>query len=212
MTPKKLYNKFAFLYPAVDIFLKRRKKMLAKMINGLPGGRLLEIGVGTGSHLSYYEKHKIIAIDISEKMLEHARKEKHKVPVQLLVMDGEKLSFENESFDYIVISHVLSVTENPEQMIEEAFRVLKPSGLLFILNHDTPDNALRYFDYAVHRIGKSLKIETKFHLDSIKNLDHFEKVSEKRPGLFHYFKIAVYRKKILRKKTEPAEIIPLARA
>jgi phosphatidylethanolamine/phosphatidyl-N-methylethanolamine N-methyltransferase len=68
------YNKFSFLYPLVDVFLKPQKKVLFNEINRLPEGSLLEIGVGNGAHFQLYKKHQIIGIDTSAAMLEIARK------------------------------------------------------------------------------------------------------------------------------------------
>ncbi len=71
-----LYNKFSFLYPLVDIFLKPQKRKLFQEINNLPFGQLLEIGVGNGRHLQLCKTHEIIGIDTSLNMLEIARKQK----------------------------------------------------------------------------------------------------------------------------------------
>ncbi len=63
------------LYPLVDVFLQPQKKRLFGEINRAPHGRLLEIGVGNGSHLKYYHRHEITGIDNSESMLARARKQ-----------------------------------------------------------------------------------------------------------------------------------------
>jgi len=68
------YNKFSFLYPLVDIFLKPQKKVLFNEINLVPEGSLLEIGVGNGAHFPLYKKHTITGIDTSAAMLEIAEK------------------------------------------------------------------------------------------------------------------------------------------
>jgi phosphatidylethanolamine/phosphatidyl-N-methylethanolamine N-methyltransferase len=66
------YNHLSFLYPLIDVFLKPQKRLLFNKVNNLPAGRLLEIGVGNGSHLRQYKKHQVIGIDTSAAMLDVA--------------------------------------------------------------------------------------------------------------------------------------------
>lgn len=99
------YNSISCFYPIVDLFLKRHKKLLIAEVNKAAPGNLLEIGVGNGSHLPLYKLHHITGIDISEAMLNKARKFEND-NINLLVMDGENLSFPEASFDYVVMSHV----------------------------------------------------------------------------------------------------------
>ena len=101
------YNKFSIYYPIVDIFLKPQKKELFQQINQLPRGKLLEVGVGNGTHLSLYKTHQITGIDTSVKMLEIARKQKIS-NIKLIQMSGDYLLFEDESFDYAVLPDIQS--------------------------------------------------------------------------------------------------------
>src|SRR5687767_9841384 len=118
MAAEHFYNKFSFFYPVVDLFLKRQKHRLLQEINNLPFGNLLEIGVGNGSHLHLYQTHRITGIDISVKMLEAAKK-RQRANMQLLQMNGETLLFHDHAFDYVVLSHVIAVVDNPEKLLEE---------------------------------------------------------------------------------------------
>src|SRR5215213_7458207 len=98
------YNRISFLYPVVNYFLKGQRKTLIEAVNSELPGKLLEIGVGNGSHLPLYAGHQITGIDISEAMLRKAKyfKENH---IQLLLMNGEHLLFPEGCFDYVVMSH-----------------------------------------------------------------------------------------------------------
>jgi len=69
-------------------------------------------------------------------------------------MNGESLSFNAHSFDYIILSHIISVVDNPEKLLEETYRVLKPDGKIFILNHFTPNNWLKYVDRSFNSVSK----------------------------------------------------------
>lgn len=163
------YNNFSTLYPLVDIFYKPQKRKLFELINNLPFGQLLEIGVGNGTHFQLYKTHKVIGIDTSSKMLEIANKYK-KNNITLERMNAESLSFPDQTFDYIVMSHVISVIDNPEKMLEESYRVLKPNGRIYILNHFTPENWLRCFDNSIQTISKRLHFKSVFHIESLKTI------------------------------------------
>lgn len=187
------YNRFSYLYPLVDIFLKPQKRKLFNLINELPNGQLLEIGVGSGSHLKLYKTHKVIGIDISNEMLEKAKKEKIE-NVELKQMDAQSLQFEKESFDYIVLSHVIAVVDMPEKLLEECYRVLKTNGKIFILNHFTPNNFLGYLDYSFHFISKYFCFKSVFNIESLNAIKNFKLVKEIIMDKYSYFKILIYSK------------------
>jgi len=188
------YNNFSFFYPLVDIFLKPQKKVLFNEINRLPEGSLLEIGVGNGSHLQLYKRHKIIGIDTSAAMLEIARKRSFG-DIKVFKMDGKALLFDDEKFDYVVLSHVIAVIDNPEQLLQEVLRVLKPQGQVFILNHFTPNNWLRHIDRVFEIISKILHFRSVFYIHEIAAIKKFILLKEVGFGLASYFKLLIYQKK-----------------
>jgi phosphatidylethanolamine/phosphatidyl-N-methylethanolamine N-methyltransferase len=185
------YNKFSVFYPLVDFFLKPQKRKLFEEINNLPFGKLLEIGVGNGGHFQFYKTHKIIGIDTSSKMLEIAKKRKY-YKIELKLMNGEALLFKDQTFDYIILSHVIAVVDNPEMLLEESYRVLKPSGKIFILNHFTPKNWLRHLDNSFLLFSKKLHFKSVFHIDSLKAIKKFKLLNEICFGKFSYFKLLIY--------------------
>ncbi len=188
------YNKFSFLYPLVDVFLKPQKKVLFNEINMVSEGSLLEIGVGNGAHFQLYKRHKIIGIDTSTAMLKLARK-KSCGNIKVLKMDGKALMFDDNEFNYVVLSHVIAVVDDPQQLFEEVFRVLKPQGQVFILNHFTPNNWLRYIDHAFEIISKTLHFRSFFCIDDIATIKKFILLKEVQFGLASYFKLLIYQKK-----------------
>jgi len=185
------YNSLSFFYPAIDYFLKRQKKDLIKEVNGSVPGKLLEIGIGNGSHLSLYRAHQIVGIDISEVMLRKARRFKNE-HTELILMNGENLLFPEASFDYVVISHVLAVTKDPEQLLKQIYKVLKPGGKLFILNHFTPNNWLRYVDWAFQPFSTLFHFKSFFHLTDIKELQRFSLHKQTEPGKSSYYKLLIF--------------------
>ena len=131
------YNWARWLYPVVEPFLSRARGRLIAAVNEYPSGELLEIGVGTGSHLSVYRASHVTGVDVSPGMVDMASRHAREIGAEVKVMDGEALEFADAVFDRVVMAFVLSVTAYPERMLAEAWRVLRPGGLAFILNHET---------------------------------------------------------------------------
>ncbi|MEP7377298.1 MAG: class I SAM-dependent methyltransferase [Chitinophagaceae bacterium] len=187
------YNRIAPIYPLINVLLKPYRSVLINKINSQPAGKLLEIGIGTGVHLPLYNRHEIVGIDISRAMLKRAGSHKRDF-TQLLEMNGESLNFGEGVFDYVVLSHVIAVTKNPEKMLTEVFRVLKPKGKLFILNHFTPNNALKFVDKIFNPIGKSLHLKALFFPHDLTTLQRFSLVAQESIGRLSYFKLLILQK------------------
>lgn len=187
------YNRIAPVYPIIDALLKPYRSALINKINAQPAGKLLEIGIGTGAHLPLYDKHEIVGIDISREMLKRAGSYKRNF-TQLLEMNGESLDFGEGVFDYVVLSHVIAVTRKPEKMLTEVFRVLKPKGNLFILNHFTPNNALKFVDKIFNPIGKLLHFKSLFFQHDLNTLERFSIVAQESVGKLSYFKLLILQK------------------
>ena len=192
---EKFYNTFSFLYPLIDFFLKPQKRILFKEVNKYPSGELLEIGVGNGSHLKLYQKHLITGVDSSSKMLEIAARNKQQQNTKLIQMNGEDLMFDNESFDYVVLSHIIAVVDNPNLLLSEVLRVLKPQGTVFILNHFTPENKLKYLDTFFSHISFIFHFNSLFKIDSIYSLKKFILIKEINFPPLSYFKLLIFTKK-----------------
>lgn len=139
------YDRISLIYDMMEapverfLFRKWRRAILSDL-----NGRVLEVGVGTGKNLKYYSSDcKVTAIDISPKMLEHAKKRAEGMDyISLMVMDAEKLSFADDSFDYVVTTFVLCSIPNPVAALREMRRVCKPDGLVINLEHMRSSNWL----------------------------------------------------------------------
>ena len=110
-------------------------------------------------------------------------------------MDGQALTFGDQEFDYVMLSHVIAVVDDPGQLLNEVFRVLKPQGRVFILNHFTPDNWLKHIDRAFAMISKILHFRSLFCIHDIAAIKKFTLLKEVRFGLASYFKLLIYQKK-----------------
>ena len=104
------------------------------------GGRILEVGVGTGISLpDYAKKNRLVGVDICEPML---RKAKERVETQglshvemLALMDGTRLAFADASFDVVVAQFVITTVPDPEKTLDEFARVVRPGGEIVLVNH-----------------------------------------------------------------------------
>jgi ubiquinone/menaquinone biosynthesis C-methylase UbiE len=99
-------------------------------------GTILEIGVGTGKNLSYYNKNqRLVAADISEKMIQKAKNKHSEADVNFMQMDVELLGFPDNAFDAVVSTYVFCSVENPIRGLKELKRVLKRDGVVVFLEH-----------------------------------------------------------------------------
>ena len=111
-----------------------------------PNSRVLEVGVGTGLNLPLYPREcDVTGVDISEGMLRKAQERARTLCMtnaKLLVMDGSRLDFPDDSFDRVIATYVISAVPDPVKTLLEMRRVCKPSGHLVILNHFKSDNPI----------------------------------------------------------------------
>jgi phosphatidylethanolamine/phosphatidyl-N-methylethanolamine N-methyltransferase len=100
---------------------------------------VLEVGIGTGLNLPLYPPTcRLTGIDLSEDMLDKAieRVQELAMPsVTLKVMDATSLDFGDNEFDKAVATYTISAVPDPIAVLREMRRVVKPGGLLVILNH-----------------------------------------------------------------------------
>jgi phosphatidylethanolamine/phosphatidyl-N-methylethanolamine N-methyltransferase len=145
------YRRWAGFYDSsfggVSAWARRRA---ATEANGLPGNRVLEVGVGTGLALPYYRPEKrIIGIDLSAEMLARARAraaaERLNNVAALLEMDAEATSFQAASFDVAVAMFVASVVPSPRRLLAEMRRVVRPGGHILFVNHFAAEGGPRWW-------------------------------------------------------------------
>ncbi|MBS8227282.1 class I SAM-dependent methyltransferase [Vannielia litorea] len=114
------------------------------------GGDVLEVGVGTGLALPLYGPGvRVTGIDFSPEMLAKAEKRVEEEGLSrveaLRQMDARELDFPDDSFDYVSAMHVLSVVPEPERVMREIARVLRPGGRVLIVNHFAADKGVLGF-------------------------------------------------------------------
>ena len=149
-TVEQAYDRWAPVYDLVfgGVFSKGRKAAI-QATNKI-GGRVLEVGVGTGISLPQYASNvRIFGTDISEAMLDKARARVSELRLKnvegLAVMDAEKLELPDCSFDLVMAQYVVTAVPNPEVALDEFARVLRPGGELIILTRVSADDGMRRF-------------------------------------------------------------------
>jgi phosphatidylethanolamine/phosphatidyl-N-methylethanolamine N-methyltransferase len=140
----KLYSEFAPLYDKVfgKIFYSRLERVIEDSC--IPrGAKVLEVGAGTGTSFPAYPSHcQVTGIDLAPDMLARAQRkiaENGWTHIKVLEMNALALNFPENSFDYVMAFHVVTVVPDPIAMINEAQRVCKPGGKIVIVNHFTSD-------------------------------------------------------------------------
>ena len=126
--------------------LARRQRRAIKRMDIKPGQRVLDIGIGTGLSLDAYPRHcHVVGLDLSQRMLAKARKKVTAMNLQnvdLICADAMFCNFAPQSFDYILLSHVISVVSDPVRLIRLVYQLGKPGCRLVIINHFRSANRL----------------------------------------------------------------------
>ena len=134
LTPwPKLLVKYGFsvLYKPREVFWK----IYLDKLHLREKDKVLDLGCGQGVMLARLKKTysiRGIGIDISERMIEYAKKNFSQDNLSYLRANIEKIPFPDNTFDAVVSFDVLEHTAAYKKVIVEAFRVLKPGGKLLI--------------------------------------------------------------------------------
>ena len=159
----KLYSKHVL--PGLVHFACSLKPAMAQREKVVPlaHGRVLEVGVGSGLNLPFYDAarvSKVWGLDPSPEMIRMAgnRARSTSIDVELIEMPGEDVPLENQSADTIVMTYTLCTIADPVRVLREMTRVLKPGGELIFCEHGlAPDLSVRrwqnFFNPAWKQLG-----------------------------------------------------------
>lgn len=103
-------------------------------------GRVLEIGIGSGLNLSFYDPQRVevvVGVDPSAEMhaLAHERAARCQVPVEMIALELGQIQAAEASFDDIVCTFTLCTIPDAVSALREMRRVLKPGGRLLFCEH-----------------------------------------------------------------------------
>jgi ubiquinone/menaquinone biosynthesis C-methylase UbiE len=135
----------------------------------LAEGRVLEIGIGSGLNLPFYDATKIervIGLDPAEEMLSQARRKSEALPfaVEYLALEGENIPLERDSVDTVLVTYTLCTIADPIAALDGMRRVLRPGGRLIFCEHGSaPDEAVRRWQHRLNplwgRIGGGCNLD-----------------------------------------------------
>jgi ubiquinone/menaquinone biosynthesis C-methylase UbiE len=116
-------------------------------------GRVLEVGIGTGLNLRFYDRAKVrslVGIDPAQQMhrLARRRSERAGLAVDLRQLTAERLPLESSTFDCVVCTYTLCSVADPAAALAEMRRVLRPGGRLLFAEHGlAPDAGVARWQY-----------------------------------------------------------------
>jgi phosphatidylethanolamine/phosphatidyl-N-methylethanolamine N-methyltransferase len=171
VTVQKAYARWAPIYDLVfgAVFDRGRRAAIAAAEE--IGGRILEVGVGTGISLpGYSSQNRVIGIDLSAAMLRKAQQRVTRLSLtnveNLEVMDAEHLSFPDASFDVVVANLVISTVPNPQAALDECARMLRPGGEMILVSRIGADHGVRHLvELLLQPIVRRLGWRTEFPWD-----------------------------------------------
>lgn len=134
------YARWAPIYDLVFTAVMKPGRKAAAAAASRPGGRVLDVGVGTGLELPMFASGtRLVGVDLSEPMLRVAQKRIAREGLRdvegLVVMDAMRMAFPDDYFDCVVAPYVLTVVPDPGKTMDELARVTRPGGEIVLVNH-----------------------------------------------------------------------------
>ena len=167
-TITRAYARWAPIYDVVfgSVFESGRRASIAAAER--IGGRILDVGVGTGISLSDYSRsNSVVGVDYSEPMLRKALHQVTELKLAhvdvLAVMDAKRLGFRDAYFDAVVAQFVITAVPDPEATLDEFARVTKSGGEIILVNHLSAEAGVRWtFDQWFAPVARRLGWRTEF--------------------------------------------------
>jgi ubiquinone/menaquinone biosynthesis C-methylase UbiE len=135
--------------------LKQRQKVVPHAV-----GRVLEIGMGSGLNLQYYDPGKVefvFGLEPSQGMRRKAQKNLDASPVEVRWLDlpGEEVPLDDDSIDTVVLTYTLCTIDDFQGALAQMRRVLKPGGTLLFCEHgEAPDESVRRWQARINPVWK----------------------------------------------------------
>ena len=166
-------------------------------VNAIPARArdVIELGVGTGMSLPYYSpRTRVTAVDLSPDMLSCARRRvaAHRLTniAAILEMDNCALEFDDDSFDAAVAMYVVTCVPDPQRMLDEAHRVVRPGGRVVIVSRFAAERGPRAaFGRALTPVGQQLGFNTTVTIGSLADRPELPLRSNRPAGLAGYYRL-----------------------
>lgn len=153
-----------YLLPRVVHFtcgLKPAMKQRAKIVP-LAVGKVLEIGIGSGLNIPFYDSGRVEhlwGLDPSAEMWAIARRnaEAHHLDAEFIQSGAESIPLDSHSADTVVMTYTMCTIPQVQPALEEIRRVLKPGGQLLFCEHGrAPDESVRRWQDRMNPLWRRL--------------------------------------------------------
>lgn len=190
MNNREFFNSLAYKWDEMCYHDDKKIRKILELSGVEKGSKILDIGTGTGILISYLlEKSpaKLVGVDISENMIEVARKKYKNEDVKFVVSDI--MNFNEDKYDYIFIYSAYPHFKNKENLFEHLYKLLNENGKVIIahsqgrdeINHvhsksdEVKEDILLSIEDNCKIINKYLKIQKTvdnfgiYYIEAIKN-------------------------------------------
>lgn len=153
-----------YILPPLLDFAMRQPPIMKQRAKVVPEakGRILEIGMGSGLNLGFYDRSKITSLDGLEpseelRVLARERAKKEGIEIDFIGLRGEEIPAEDSSYDTLVMTYTLCTIPDPETALGEMRRVLAPGGsLLFVEHGNAPDPSVEQWQKRINPFWKRI--------------------------------------------------------
>lgn len=140
----RLFSLYAPAYPFISRLFNKSRKSQIEMVNSFSNTDdrdVLLIGGGDGSDIPLFSlQQKITYLDSSKGMFNRARQKFGCLPNLFFIFDDILSFYPNKYYDLVCLHFCLSSTSNPSQVVSKAVKLLKPGGVLSIMDVSRPNN------------------------------------------------------------------------
>ncbi|MBK8489494.1 MAG: class I SAM-dependent methyltransferase [Saprospirales bacterium] len=171
----------------------------------MASGEVLEIGIGSGLNLPYYDEkkvHRVVGIDPSSRLwrMQPEHTKNLPFPVEFIQASAEAIPLEDQSVDTVLTTFTLCSIPDLPKALEEISRVLKPSGRFIFFEHGkAPDHSVQHWQNSINPVWKRVSGGCNLNRDIPGLLEAngfaFETLDEQydsgwKPASYHYWGIA----------------------
>ena len=135
----------------------QRKKIVPEA-----SGTILEIGIGSGLNIPYYQKskiNKVIGLEPSEQLCKMAKKtaDDNNFSIDFLVNGAEEIELPSNSIDTILLTYTLCSIPEPYIALKEIMRVMKSDGRILFCEHGiAPDQVVQKWQNRINPLWGKL--------------------------------------------------------